>query len=180
MGLLAIDYALHGPKKPSTLVVTDVNQAKLDRAKKLYPSDWVDIKFVNVNNLSLDEQKEVLLDAVDGNGYDDAFLMISVAPLATLADSLLNPDGCLNQFAGPMKKDFSASVNFYNIHYNFTHFVGTSGGDADNEAEAAKLIAEKKLDVSKVITHVMGLNDAAETTMNQPEIGGGKKVGVQW
>ena len=176
MGLLAIDYALHGPKKPSTLVVTDVNQDKLDRAKKLYPSDWVDIKFVNVNGLSIDEQKEALLDAVDGTGYDDAFLMISVAPLATLADSLLNPDGCLNQFAGPMKKDFSASVNFYNIHYNFTHFVGTSGGDANNEAEAAQLIAEKKLDVSKVITHVMGLNDAGETTMNQPEIGGGKKM----
>ncbi|MIW12411.1 L-sorbose 1-phosphate reductase, partial [Listeria monocytogenes] len=38
MGLLAIDYALNGPKRPKKLVVTDKNQDKLDRAKRLYPS----------------------------------------------------------------------------------------------------------------------------------------------
>jgi threonine dehydrogenase-like Zn-dependent dehydrogenase len=176
MGLLAVDYALHGPMKPKTLIVTDVDQAKLDRAKRLYPSDDVDIQFVNVDGLSLDEQRTKLSSFVGGKGFDDIFLMISVSPLVTLADSLLNPDGCLDQFAGPMTKDFTAQVNFYNVHYNFTHYVGTSGGSADNEAEAAQLIADKKLDVSKVITHVMGLNDAGETTMDQPAIGGGKKL----
>ncbi|GAF41015.1 L-sorbose-1-phosphate reductase [Agrilactobacillus composti DSM 18527 = JCM 14202] len=176
MGLLAVDYALHGPKKPKKLVVTDMDQAKLDRAKKLYPSDEVEVEFLNVKGLSNEEQKNKLKELAGNTGFDDIFLMISVAPLVTMADSLLNPDGCLNQFAGPMKKDFSAEINFYNVHYNFTHIVGTSGGDAENEAEAAQLIADKKLDVSKVITHVMGLDAAGETTMDQPEIGGGKKL----
>lgn len=53
MGHLSKSTAHYGPKKPSTLLLTDVNQAKLDRAKKLYPSVWVDIKLFNVNNLSL-------------------------------------------------------------------------------------------------------------------------------
>ena len=49
MGLLAIDYALHSDVKPKNLVVTDIDQSKLDRAKKLYPSDEVNVSFVNVN-----------------------------------------------------------------------------------------------------------------------------------
>ena len=34
MGFLAIDYAIHGPKKPSVLVVTGRTQKKLDMAEK--------------------------------------------------------------------------------------------------------------------------------------------------
>ncbi|MDD9150048.1 zinc-binding dehydrogenase [Sporolactobacillus sp. CQH2019] len=176
MGLLAIDYALHSDRKPEHLVVTDISQEKLDRAKKLYPSDEVNVHFVNVNGLSIEEQKAGLKQLVGGNGYDDILCMISVSPLVTMAGELLNADGCLNQFAGPMKKDFSAHLNFYNVHYNFTHVTGTSGGNAKNEAEAAQLIAERRVNVAKVITHVLGLDAAAETTMSQPDIGGGKKL----
>lgn len=38
------------------------------------------------------------------------------------------------------------------------------------------MIADRKVNVAKVITHVLGLNAAGETTLNQPEIGGGKKL----
>lgn len=176
MGLLAIDYALHADTKPKRLVVTDIDQAKLDRAKELYPSDEVEVHFVNTKGLSVDEQEKLLNAKVNNEKYDDLFLMISVKPLAEMAGRLMNADACLNQFAGPVDKSFSADLNFYDIHYNFTHVVGTSGGNAENEAKAAKLIAEHKLDVAKVITHVLGLNAAAETTLSQPEIGGGKKL----
>ncbi|MFT9452616.1 MAG: zinc-binding dehydrogenase [Liquorilactobacillus ghanensis] len=176
MGLLAIDYAIHADVKPQTLVVTDLDQDKLDYAKKLYPSDEVKMVFINVNHLSIAEQKKVLLKAVGNRGYDDIFSMISVSPIVEMAGQLLNPDGCLNQFAGPVKKDFSANLNFYDVHYNFTHVTGTSGGNAKNEAQAAEMIARGKMNVAKVITHVLGLNAAAETTLNQPEIGGGKKL----
>ena len=176
MGLLAIDYALHADTKPKRLVVTDIDQAKLDRAKELYPSDEVEVHFVNTKGLSVDEQEKLLNAKVNNEKYDDLFLMISVKPLAEMAGRLMNADACLNQFAGPVDKSFSADLNFYDIHYNFTHVVGTSGGNAENEAKAAKLTAEHKLDVAKVITHVLGLNAAAETTLSQPEIGGGKKL----
>lgn len=176
MGLLAIDYALHADVKPGKLIVTDIDQAKLDRAKQLFPSDDVDIQFINTKALSIEEQEKALHAQANGKGFDDIFLMISVAPLAEMAGRLLNPDGCLNQFAGPVNKDFLVPTNYYDVHYNFTHLVGTSGGNAGNEAKAAQLIAEHRLNVAKVITHVLGLNDAAETTLSQPETGGGKKV----
>lgn len=75
-----------------------------------------------------------------------------------------------------LPKSRTAKLNLYDVHYNFTHLVGTSGGNTKNEAQAAKLIAEHKLNVAKVITHVLGLNAAAETTLSQPKIGGGKKL----
>lgn len=176
MGLLAIDYAIHSDKKPKNLVVTDLNQEKLERAKELYPSDEVSMNFVNVKNLSLEEQKQSLLDITDGEGFDDIFCMISVSPIVTMAGELLRADGCLNQFAGPINKDFSATLNFYDVHYNFTHVAGTSGGNAENEAQAAQLIADQKVNVAKVITHVLGLDATPETVLSQPEIGGGKKL----
>ncbi len=33
-----------------------------------------------------------------------------------------------NFFAGPTDKNFKVPFNFYNVHYNSTHVVGTSGG----------------------------------------------------
>ncbi len=176
MGLLAIDYALHADLRPKKLIVTDIDQQKLDRAKELYPSNEVEVEFINTQMLSVEDQERLLRSKVNGKGYDDIFLLVSVRSLAEMAGNLLNADGCLNQFAGPVNKSFSATLNFYDIHYNFTHVVGTSGGNAENEAKAAKLIANHKLNVAKVITHVLGLNAAAETTLSQPEIGGGKKL----
>lgn len=175
MGLLAVDYALHGDRRPKNLVVTGRDQQSLERAVRLYPSDEVSVHFVNVRGMTIDEQ-QAKLGSLVGGGYDDVFCMINSAEVITMADALLNQDGCLNQFAGPMQKDFSAKLNFYNVHYNFTHIVGTSGGNAKNEAQAADLIAHRRVNVAKVITHVLGLNAAAETTLNQPEIGGGKKL----
>lgn len=69
-----------------------------------------------------------------------------------------------------------ASVNFYDIHYSFTHYVGTSGGNTDDMREAVKLIEEKKVNAGKVVSHILGLNDAAATTLNLPQIIGGKKL----
>ena len=41
---------------------------------------------------------------------------------------------------------------------------------------AVKLIEEKKIDVRKVVSHILGLDAAAHTTLNLPQIIGGKKM----
>ncbi|WP_145525636.1 zinc-binding dehydrogenase [Yersinia vastinensis] len=175
MGLLAIDYALHGPINPALLVITDRHQQKLDYAARLYPSEpQTQVHYLNTQQT--DDQFERLLALTEGKGYDDIFVFVPSAELVTLASSLLAPDGCFNFFAGPQDKNFMASVNFYDIHYSFTHYVGTSGGNTDDMREAVKLIEEKKVNAGKVVSHILGLNDAAETTLNLPKIIGGKKL----
>lgn len=175
MGLLAIDYALHGPVTPKKLVVTDMDEEKLKRAEKLYPSqNGIEVIYVNVSGA--ENQPELLKKRADTEGFDDIFVMVPAVSLIRDASSLLLPDGCLNFFAGPQNKDFMAEINFYDIHYAFTHFVGTSGGNTEDMRKAVRLIEEKKVQVANVVTHILGLNAVGETTLNQPSIGGGKKL----
>lgn len=174
MGLLAIDYAINGPIKPKRLVVTDRHEEKLVRAEKLYPSqNGIEINYVNVKDI---ENQVELLQEIAGSGYDDIFIFVPSETAITDGSALLNRDGCLNFFAGPQNKDFEAKINFYDLHYNFTHYVGTSGGNTQDMRKAVKLIENKKVNVANIVTHILGLNAVGETTLNLPEIGGGKKL----
>lgn len=174
MGLLGVDLALHGDKKPKKLIVTDIDEAKLKRSEALYTSDEVEIIFLNTAGMENPEEK--LRELAGGKGYDDIFVFAPVPALITMGSSLLNTDGCLNFFAGPTDKTLSASVNIYDIHYSNHHYVGTSGGDTQDMKEAISLIENKRVEVAKIVTHVLGLKDVATTTMNLPKLGGGKKI----
>lgn len=65
-GITCNDYTLHTNVKPKKLIVTDIDQDKLDHTKQLYSSNEVGIKFINTKALSIEEQekdfKKVLLD----------------------------------------------------------------------------------------------------------------------
>lgn len=179
MGLLSIDYALHGPVKPKTIVVTDLSEDKLKTASQLFTiedakKEGIDLHYVNVSGLN--DQVAHLQSLAHNEGYDDVFVLAPVAKLVNQASLLLAKDGCLNFFAGPQDKNFSAEINFYDVHYSFTHYVGTSGGNTEDMREAVALIEQKKVTVAKVVSHILGLNDVAETTLGLPNIPGGKKL----
>ncbi|MBQ2743445.1 MAG: zinc-binding dehydrogenase [Oscillospiraceae bacterium] len=179
MGMGAIDYAVHGDRKPGILVVTDIDDARLERAKSLLsPEDAAKngVKLVYVNTNNCEDAKQYLMDITDGVGYHDVMLMAPVKPVCELADSVLAYDGCVNFFAGPTNHEFSAMVNFYNIHYNATHYIGTSGGNTDDMRESLKLMEEGRLNPAVMVTHVGGIDSAKESTLNLPNIKGGKKL----
>lgn len=180
MGFLAIDLALHGSKKPKNLVVTGIIQEKIDLASKLYTEEeakkqGINLKYVNTSDIKNDvEYLRGLTE--DNHGYDDVFVFAPVKPLVESASGLLAYDGCLNFFAGPVDKKFSSQFNFYDVHYNLTHVVGTSGGNTKDMKQALRLIESGDINVAKIATHILGLNDAAKTTLSLPNIPGGKKV----
>ena len=179
MGLAAISYVLNRKdRKPSLLVVTDIDQERLSRAEKLYPpalarERGIELHYVNTGNLS--EPTAHLKGLNGGEGFNDVFVFAPVAQVIEQADKLLAFDGCLNFFAGPADPDFSAKLNFYNVHYAFTHIVGTSGGNTDDIKESLELM-EDGMDTSGLITHIGGLNAVPEATLNLPNIPGGKKL----
>lgn len=179
MGLAAINYVIHREEvRPSLLVVTDIDQERLDRAAHLYSPDearekGIDLKYVNTSNMT--EPAEELRKISGEEGYNDVFVFAPVAPVIEQADALLAFDGCLNFFAGPSDPGFSAKMNFYNVHYAFTHIVGTSGGNTDDIRESLAYM-EKGMDPSGLITHIGGLNSVPEATLDLPNIPGGKKL----
>mgnify|MGYP004601679269 CR=1 FL=1 len=178
MGLGMIDYAIHCDRKPGLLVVTDIDQARLDRAASIYTVEEAaknGIRLVYLNTAG-DDPVGRLMALTDGKGYDDVFVLAPVPAVIEQGDHILGRDGCLNFFAGPTNPALSATFNFYNVHYASTHVVGTSGGNTDDMIEALDMIAAGRLTPSGMITHVGGLNAVVETTKNLPKIPGGKKL----
>jgi threonine dehydrogenase-like Zn-dependent dehydrogenase len=179
MGLGAIDYAIHCDRKPGLLVVTDISKERLERAEKLYPSTEAlkhGVKLIYLNTGNTETPVEALMNLTGGDGYDDVFVFAPVKPVVEQGDKILGRDGCLNFFAGPSNPEFSATFNFYNVHYNSTHIVGTSGGNSDDMIESLDLMSQGRIKAASLITHVGGLNAVIETTRHLPEIPGGKKL----
>ncbi|MBK1756942.1 MAG: zinc-binding dehydrogenase, partial [Escherichia coli] len=134
------------------------------------------IELVYVNTKGMSDPVQMLRALTDDAGFDDVFVYAAVPSVVEMADELLAEDGCLNFFAGPTDKNFKVPFNFYNVHYNSTHIVGTSGGSTDDMKEAIALSATGQLQPSFMVTHIGGLDAVPETVLNLPDIPGGKKL----
>lgn len=180
MGLGAIDYAIHNPRKPKLLVVTDIDEARLSRAASILTVEEAarcGVTLLYVNTSGIEDVPAYLTGLTDkGEGYNDVYVYAPVAAVVEQADKILAYDGCLNFFAGPTNPEFSAQYNFYQVHYNSTHVAGNSGGNTDDLIESVQMMANGLLNPSSMITHIGGLNAVAETTLNLPKIPGGKKL----
>ncbi len=179
MGLAAINFAINRKERqPGLLVVTDIDQTRLDRAASLYTPEQAaknNIKLVYLNTKDCEDPEAELMKLTGDKGYDDVFVFAPVSALIEQADNILGQDGCLNFFAGPADPEFTAKMNFYRVHYQFTHIVGTSGGNNDDMQEALDYFNEG-LDPAGLVTHIGGINAVIDTTLRLPEIPGGKKL----
>lgn len=179
MGLGAIDYALHNPIKPGLLVVTDINQERIDRAKSIFTPEHareMGVELVYLNTGKVEYPVAALRELTGGTGYDDVICFAPVRALVEQSDAILGNNGCLNFFSGPSDTAFSATMNFYNVHYNGTHVVGTNAGNTSDMREAIEMMNAGLLNPAAMITHIGGLDCVAETTLNLPNIPGGKKL----
>jgi threonine dehydrogenase-like Zn-dependent dehydrogenase len=179
MGIGAIDYAMHAARKPSRIVVTDIDVARLERAASIFTVEEAKrngVELVYVNTKDIADPVAHLKALNGGKLFDDVFVFAPVKPVVEMADRLLGPDGCLNFFAGPTDTSFSALLNFYNVHYESHHLVGTSGGNTDDIKESLAMMADGRLNPVAMITHVGGLNAVSATTIDLDKIPGGKKL----
>ena len=179
MGLGALSYAMNCDRRPGMIVITDVNKERLERAAELFPpeeakKDGIELHFVNTGEV--DDSVTYLRDLTGGTGYDDVLCYTPIAAVVEQSSAILGRDGCLNFFAGPTDTAFSAPINFYDVHYNSTHVMGTTGGNTADMVECLELTAAGRIDPAVMVTHIGGLDAAAETILNLPKIPGGKKL----
>lgn len=179
MGLGALDYALHCDRKPKLIVVTDIDDARLKRAESIYSveharENGIALHYMNTKNQ--ENPVSALRELTGGKGYDDVICFAPVRQVVEQGDAILAVDGCLNFFAGPSDTQFSAMMNFYNVHYRRTHVTATSHGNSQDMREAIQMMNEGKLNPAAMVTHIGGLDSVIETTKNLPLIPGGKKL----
>ena len=179
MGLGAIDYALHGDRKPGLIVVTDIDDDRLARAESIYSVEHaksLGIALHYVNTAKTENPVAELKALTGGSGFDDVICFAPVRAVVEQADAILGFDGCLSFFAGPINPAFTAEMNFYDVHYTSHHILGTTGGNTEDMREAIALMNAGRINPAAMVTHIGGLNCAAETTKNLPNIPGGKKL----
>ncbi len=179
MGLGAVDYALHCDRRPGLLVVTDIDDDRIERAKKIFTPEEAascGVELIFVNTSKMNDVTGYLKSLTGGDGYDDVLVFAPVKSVFEQGDSILARDGCLNFFAGPTDTNLSAELNLYNIHYASTHVMGTTGGNTDDLIESLKLTEQKLINPAVMVTHIGGLDSVADTVLNLPKIPGGKKL----
>ncbi len=180
MGLGAIEYPIVAGNKPKRIVVTDIDNGRIQRAKELISPQFakengVELHYINPNDC--DDAYKELLDISQGDGYHDVFVYAPIKSIAELGDKLMAFDGCLNFFAGPSDNEFKAEINLYNVHYTSTHILGSTGGNTDDLKEALALSAQGKIRPSVMVSHICGLSSMVEATANLPDIRAGKIMG---
>jgi L-sorbose 1-phosphate reductase len=182
MGLGLIDYLVHGPVQPKLLIVTDIDEARIARARELFTEAeasacGVKLVYLNTAKADLGQSASAL---TNGQMMHDVFVFAPVPVVFEQGQRILGFEGTLNFFAGPTDTALSAKLNIYDIHYNYHKIVGTSGGNTDDMREALNLMSAGKINPAAMITHIGGITAAAQTTLHLPEIPGGKKLIYTW
>lgn len=180
MGFGAIDYALHCDRAPKLLVVTDINDERIARAASIYTVEHaaelgIELHYVNTakeENGGTDK----LMELSGGKGYDDVIVFAPVSAVLEQGHAIMGDNGCMNFFAGPIDHNFSANINFHKVHYRRVNIFGTSGSNDDDMQEALDMSFAGEINPAAMITHVGGLDSAADTLLNYPKIPGGKKM----
>ena len=178
MGLCMLDYVLHGPRRPSLVAVTDLDRTRIERARALFPAARVLEEGIRLEYVEAAGEAAVsaLEHITGGCGFDDVFVLAPVEALVEQGSRVLGTGGCLNFFAGPAGRDFSARVNFYDVHYAGHHMVGSSGGNTEDMHDAMDLISRERVNPAVMVTHIGGLNAVSDTIARLPDIPGGKKL----
>lgn len=177
MGLAAVDLAVNyaGCKQ---VVVTDLNQDRLDYAAKMYSPEnaakkGVDLRYINTSGC---EDPVSMLKEVSDGGFDDAFVMVPVPSLLTQAEAVLGTDGCINFFAGPPVHELQGSLNLYRVHYDGIHLVGTAGSIPEDTVDSIKLIEDGVIDPSGMVSHIMGMDAVPDNIYAMEKPNGAKKM----
>ncbi|MBN1776935.1 MAG: zinc-binding dehydrogenase [Clostridiales bacterium] len=179
MGLAMIDYMVHRGRHSGKIVVTDIDEKRLAHAQRILSVKEAaehGVELVYLNTKNIDDPVSELRKLSGKDGYDEVFVLAPVPAVIQQGDRILGYDGCLNFFAGPTDPALSAPFNFYNVHYNATHLVGTSGGNTDDMREALRMAGKGQITPAILVTHIGGLDAARETILSLPDVPGGKKL----
>lgn len=177
MGIGCVELAA-GYAGVAQVVVTDLDQSRLDYAARMSSPEKAAEKgtqVVYLNTGNLEDPVKTLLELSEG-GFDDVYVMVPVPALFNMAEKICKEDGCINFFAGPPVHDLQGSLNLYRVHYDGIHVVGTAGSIPQDMCDVLHLMETGKIEPGAIVSHILGLNAAADTIFAMEKPSGAKKV----
>ena len=131
--------------------VVDLNPARLEKASALGADE--------VFNSSQGSVPDWIGRLTHGRGVDVVITAVPVRQVQQEAVGLLAPFGRLNLFAGLSSAESSVELNANAIHYKNLVVTGMTGGAPQDYRTALKLIESRRVDVTRIISHVFALRD---------------------
>lgn len=149
MGLLHIEgLKIRGAKK---IIVTEYNDQRGAVAAAMGATV--------INPSRVESTKNAIEEALDGESLHQIFVCVGLTSAVEEAMGLAGNGTTINVFGG-LKTGSTITIDPNIIHYSEVKLVGTFGFSSTNFLEAAKFLAEKKVDLSHLITNVYPLAEA--------------------
>ena len=112
-----------------------------------------------INPSKVESTKAAIEEILGGEKLHQIFVCVGIPAVVEEAMGLANEGTTINVFGG-LKTGSTITIDPNIIHYSEVKMVGTFGFSSQNFLEAAKLLAEKKVDLSHLITNVYPLAEA--------------------
>lgn len=110
-------------------------------------------------NPQQEDVRQRLRDETGGVGVDVVITACPVADVQTEAVQVLAPFGRLCLFGGLPRNSRPVPVDTNAIHYGNLQITGSTGGSVDDYCVALKLLAGKRIDLTKIISNVFALEE---------------------
>ncbi len=145
----------------SRVIVVDLNDTRLDKARQLGATDVV--------NPQRQPVAQWVTEQTGGRGLDAVIVAVPVAALQQEGLGLLAPFGRLCLFAGLPRGQAGVALDTNAIHYKNLLVTGMTGGSARDYRAALELIQTGRVDVAPLISHVFSfrnLQQAYDTALS--------------
>ena len=133
------------------LMAVDLNQTRLDAARQFGVTDTVNPQRRSV--------PEWVAQQTGGRGVDVVIVAAPSAALQQEALGLLAPFGRLCLFAGLPRGHAGVELDTNAIHYKNLIVTGMTGGSAGDYRAALELVRTGKVDLSRLVSHVVPFCD---------------------
>lgn len=148
----AMHYEVAKARGAGTVIVADINEARLKQLKKRSDYD----RFVNLQN---EDIQAIVKDCTNGVGAD-VVITANPSPHSQIQSiDLAAPRGRIVFFGGlpPSKSKVELDTNV--IHYNELEIYGLYGSMMKHNYEAIDMLKNHKIDIESIVTHELPLSD---------------------
>ena len=160
MGRMHAEAALRF--SPAHLIAVDISQ---DRLKWIEDelSSRAEQAGTKLHAVLSDRLDEVLKEVSGGRGADDMIIAVGHRGIQTEAQYKLSKGGVLNLFGGLKRGEHIIDLDTLEVHYNEIKYVGSSGGQPSDVAEALRIVAEHEFDPGRHLSMVGSLDRFRES-----------------
>lgn len=154
-------------KGATKIIVSEVSEKRLEMAKNFNIDVLIDAK--------KEDPIEIVLRETDGLGADVVIVAAPSGDAQAQAIHMARNLGTVNFFGGLPPNTKEIPINTNRIHYKEIFVHGSHGSSPKDNAIALKLIASGQVQVGKLITHILPL-DEINRGLNLVETGEALKV----